>query len=159
MRIEPRTVVTQMKDIAAASADSPERAHASTQQMKNFVDIVHIEPRRDIINLAQNSRKKRSIVNEREQQELIRYLGRRLKECHRELVVYRVFAQLLKEAGYGDVEQVLEAARNSPAVQDWVDKYYAGFDELIGPSDGGIQEGALREFLERWKPDGGTPGN
>jgi hypothetical protein len=93
-------------------------------------------------------------MNEEGQKRLIRYLAKRVKELYRELLVHRGFVQLLKEIGYQDVDSILESARQSPAVQERYEAYFRGFDELIPPVDEDFEEQALRELLQRWKPDG-----
>ncbi len=93
-------------------------------------------------------------MNDEQQKRFILYLARQLKSYYRELLAYRVFAQLVKDAGFQDVEKLLEAARNSRAVQYQFDKNFEQFDELLPPSAEDYQDQALRELLGGWKPDG-----
>lgn len=93
-------------------------------------------------------------MNEVEQKQFIRYLAKQLKNYYRELLAYRVFAQLVKDAGFQDVDKLLEAARNSRAVQHQFDKNFERFDELLPPADEELEEQALQELLRGWKPVG-----
>lgn len=93
-------------------------------------------------------------MNEKEQKQFIRYLAKRMKELHRELLVHQAFVQYLKDSGYQDADAIIESARQSPEVQTTYESYFHGFDELIPPADEGLQEQAFRELLQGWKLDG-----
>lgn len=94
-------------------------------------------------------------MNDEEQKQFIRYLAKRVKELHRELLVHQAFAQYLKLKGYRDVDEIIESARQSPEVEARCEAYFRGFDELIPPAED-FEEQALRELLQGWKP-GGLP--
>lgn len=58
-----------------------------------------------------------------EQRKFLRYVVKRLKACHHELTVYRAFAQVVKDAGVLDVNEVIEDARRSEDIQKATDAY------------------------------------
>jgi hypothetical protein len=93
-------------------------------------------------------------MNDEQQKRFIRYLAKRMKTLHRELLAHQAFAQYLKENGYQDVDAIIESARQSPEVQASHNAFFHGFDELIPPADEDILEQDLRELLQGWKPDG-----
>jgi hypothetical protein len=93
-------------------------------------------------------------MDEQEQRFFISFLAKQMKTYYREILAHRVFVRILKEAGYGDVEAIIETARSSPQVQAQIDRNFAGLDELLPPYDEADPQGVFREFLEKWKPDG-----
>jgi hypothetical protein len=93
-------------------------------------------------------------VNEREQRQFIRFLAMRLKSLYRELTVYRIFAETLKEMGQPGLDVVMESASRSPLIEAEMQRNFAEFDELIPSPDEENPDDVLRDLLERWKPDG-----
>jgi hypothetical protein len=91
-----------------------------------------------------------------EQRSFIHFLAKELKTYSRELMVYQLFAYLLKEAGYVGVDEILNQARKAPALQERFEKNFEGFDELLPPPDPDFEEKA-KEFLAKWKPKSGLP--
>lgn len=94
------------------------------------------------------------MMDEQEQRIFTRFLVERLKWYFRELAVHRVFAERLRQEGYQDVDAILERARVQPDLDQATDKQFAWIDELLPPSAEQNYEKAVREYLERWKPDG-----
>ena len=95
-------------------------------------------------------------MDEREQRKFIRFLAKELKTHSRELMVYQLFAHLLKKTGFVGVDELLDQARNAPALQAKFEKNFEHFDELIPPEDLDGQEWA-KGLLEKWTPTGGEP--
>jgi hypothetical protein len=94
-------------------------------------------------------------------EELKPYL--RLKYVFRELTVYRAFAQVAKLRGFTsavegegvlDVDKLLESARRSPALEEWVDSHFLEFEKSLALTDESLFDRALRELLEGWNPTG-----
>jgi hypothetical protein len=94
------------------------------------------------------------MMDEQEQRIFIGFLIGRLKSCFRELSVHRALAQMLREEGYKDVDAILGRARVQPALKQAVEEQFAWIDELAPPTPSQEYERAVREYLERWKPDG-----
>jgi hypothetical protein len=89
-----------------------------------------------------------------EQRKFLRFVVKQLKACHHELTVYRAFAQVVKNAGVLDADEVIEEARHSPEILKATEAYFAGFDELLElPSEQDPRE-ALLKLLQQWKPKG-----
>jgi hypothetical protein len=95
-------------------------------------------------------------VDANEQKDFIHFLAKELKIYSRELMAYQLFAHLLKQAGIAGVDEILNQARQSPALEARFEKNFEGFDALIPPADPDQSE-RVRELLERWKPKGGEP--
>ncbi|HEX4068402.1 MAG TPA: hypothetical protein VHZ09_20450 [Acidobacteriaceae bacterium] len=95
-------------------------------------------------------------MDEKEQRSLIHFLAKELKAYSHELMVYQLLAHMLKQAGVPGVAEILEKARQSPELQERMDKTFAGLDEILPPPDPGFDEMA-KELLEKWKPVGGLP--
>jgi hypothetical protein len=91
-----------------------------------------------------------------QQRSFIRFLAKELKTYNREVMVYQLFAHMLKQAGVVGVDEVLEEARYSPELQARFDKHFEGFDELLPPPDPGYEDLA-KEILLKWKPKDGLP--
>jgi len=83
----------------------------------------------------------------------IRVLAEQAKKNYRELLVYRAFAQLLKNNGFEDVvEETLDDARSSPSLQKDADAYDAVIDSKIPPSDSDRLDEAIQEALATLPP-------
>ncbi len=95
-------------------------------------------------------------MDEREQRQFICFLAERLKECSRELMAYQLFVHLLKQGPFEGAEELLDAARKSPALEARFRKNFEGFDEMLPPADQDYSE-KVKELLERWKPNEGSP--
>jgi hypothetical protein len=93
-------------------------------------------------------------MNEQEQRMFLRFLVGLLKEHYRELAVHRTFAETLRQDGYQDVDAILETARSRSELDREIEKRFAWIDELVPPTDAENYRKALREYLEKWKPDG-----
>ncbi len=89
-----------------------------------------------------------------EQRSFILFLAKEMKLYCRELMAYQLFVQMLKENGMEGVDELIEQARNSPAVQERFKKQFEGFDDLLPPSREQLEEIAWQELLKQWKPDG-----
>lgn len=98
-------------------------------------------------------------MNDEEQK---RYLIKRMKEFFRELTVYRAFAEVARVKGFQaeienegvrDVDGLLESARRSPSLDQWVEKNFPRFEELLGLSNESLLDQALRELLEKNYPN------
>lgn len=94
------------------------------------------------------------MMDEQEQRIFIRYLVKRLKESWCELTAHRIFAETLRANGYQDVDKILAAVRAYPSLPEEMDRHFAWIDKLIPPLESEIQEKALREYLQKWQPDG-----
>ena len=93
-------------------------------------------------------------MDEREQRQFTRFLAKQMKEYARELMAYQLFVHMVKQIpGVEGTEELLDAARRSPAVQKEFDRQFEGFDELLPPADQDYSE-KVKELLERWKPSG-----
>jgi hypothetical protein len=78
----------------------------------------------------------------------IRVLAKQAKEKHRELLIYRAFAQLLKSNGFEEtVEASLDDARLSPEVQKYADAYDRAIDARIPSSDSDLLDEAVQKAL------------
>ena len=93
-------------------------------------------------------------MDQDEQRSFILFLAKEMKLYCRELMAYQLFAQILKDNGIQGVDQLIETARSSPALQARFEKQFEGFDELLPPSREEIEEKAWREVVQRWKPNG-----
>ncbi|MGA2249038.1 hypothetical protein [Terracidiphilus sp.] len=93
-------------------------------------------------------------MNEQEQKQFIQYLIKRLKEVHHLTVIYRVAIQFAKDYGVTSMDDVLESARVSPATQAETDRYFQGFDELLGTSHLDDPGEAVQAWLQQWKSSG-----
>lgn len=93
-------------------------------------------------------------MTELEQRQFIRFLAKELKAHCRELMAYQVLSHAMKKAGYVEVDEILGKARNSPEVQERLDKNFVELDKLLPPSDQDHLDSALHAFLEKWKPLG-----
>lgn len=83
----------------------------------------------------------------------IRAFAKLAKDNHRELLVYKAFAQLLKGEGFEDVvEETLDDARRSPSLQKDADAYDAMIDARIPPSDSVRLDEAIQKALEALPP-------
>ncbi len=89
-----------------------------------------------------------------EQRKFLRFVVKQLKACHHELTVYRAFAQVVKDRGFQDVEEVLDDGRHSEEIQKVTDAFFAGFDELLELPPEEDPRAALLKLLQRWKPRG-----
>ena len=93
-------------------------------------------------------------MDEREQTSFIHFLARELKAYSRELMAYQLLIHLLKQAGYSGVDEILDQARKSPALQARFEKNFEGFDEILPPADPNHEE-RVKELLAKWKPKDG----
>jgi ASC-1-like (ASCH) protein len=93
-------------------------------------------------------------MDQDEQRSFILFLAKEMKLYCRELMAYQLFAEMLKENGIEGVDQMLEKARNSPAIQARFQRQFEGFDELLPPSREELEELAWQELLKDWKPSG-----
>jgi hypothetical protein len=83
----------------------------------------------------------------------IRVLAKQAKEKHRELLIYRAFAQLLKSNGFEEtVEASLDDARLSPEVQKYADAYDRAIDARIPSSDSDLLDEAVQKALATLPP-------
>lgn len=92
-------------------------------------------------------------MTETDQRILIHALAQKWKETARELMVYQLFAQLLKENA-PEVENLLETARNLPELQTAFDKSFEGLEEMLPQLLGSALNEEIRQLLERWNPTG-----
>ena len=69
-------------------------------------------------------------------------------------MAHQLLAQLMKDAGVSGVEEILEKARQSPALQARLEKNFAELDEHLPPSPEDELDEYVRELLDRWKPNG-----
>jgi len=90
-------------------------------------------------------------------------LTAKIKTMFRELTAYRAFAMMAKLNGFtanieGEgilgVDEMLESARNSPALDAWVEKHFISLEVSLGLVDEALFLEALREALRQWKPSG-----
>jgi hypothetical protein len=93
-------------------------------------------------------------MSETDQIALIHVLAERLKETARELLVYQLFAQLLKRDDPLQVETILEKVRKSPEIQVALDTNFEGLDELLPPLPGKTLNQEIQRFFEKWNPTG-----
>jgi hypothetical protein len=93
-------------------------------------------------------------MKDTEQIALIHALADRLKETARELLVYQLFAQILKSNGAVGVEKLLDQARQSPALQEGFDTNFEGLDEFLPPLPGKTLNEEIQRFFEKWNPTG-----
>jgi len=93
-------------------------------------------------------------MDDAEQRALIHALAQRWKETTRELMVYQLFAQLLKQREALGVEKLLEIARESPELQVGFDMSFEGLEEFLPPSPGEMLNQEIRQLLEKWNPTG-----
>jgi hypothetical protein len=82
-----------------------------------------------------------------------RYLLRRLKEYHHEMLSLRVTGQIAEENGF-PFRATLKNARQSPDVQKRTDRFFEGFEELIEQLGEESPQTALLKFLQEWEPSG-----
>jgi len=88
-------------------------------------------------------------MDEDQQKRFLYFLVRRVKELYPQSLLYRAFAERLKELGYQDVDAILEEARQSPAYQAKCDAYFQGLDELVPPIHEDIENQAFVELIQR----------
>ncbi|HVU45043.1 MAG TPA: hypothetical protein VHD85_02890 [Terracidiphilus sp.] len=93
-------------------------------------------------------------MDQDEQRSFILFLAKEMKLYCRELMAYQAFAETLKESGVEGVDELIESARNSPAVRARFAKQFEGFDDLLPPSREELEELAWQELLKDWKPSG-----
>ncbi|HEX4030261.1 MAG TPA: hypothetical protein VHX20_07835 [Terracidiphilus sp.] len=93
-------------------------------------------------------------MDQDEQRSFILFLAKEMKLYCRELMAYQAFAETLKENGMEGVDDLIESARQSPAVLARFAKQFDGFDELLPPSREELEELAWQELLKDWKPSG-----
>ena len=93
-------------------------------------------------------------MDEGEQRSFIRFLAKQVKDCSRELMAYELFAHMLKQSGYTGIDEILNQARESPALRARFDKNFERFDELLPPEDQDPSE-RERKLLEKWNPEDG----
>jgi hypothetical protein len=87
-----------------------------------------------------------------EQIDFIHFLLNRWKEERLEVIAYNLVFNAIKEKEpeVGKVlESSLENARNSPAIQNFLESRFAALEEMIRSMGEGTLEKALREFQER----------
>ena len=93
-------------------------------------------------------------MNNDDQVSLIYVLAERLKETARELLVYQLFAQLLKRTEPLQVEETLGKLRQSPEIQAALDTNFEGLDALLPPLPGKTLNQDIQRFFEKWNPTG-----
>jgi len=89
-----------------------------------------------------------------EQRSFILFLAKEMKLYCRELMAYQAFAEQLRQEGMQGVDELIEQARSSPAVDARFAKQFEGFDELLPPSREELEDLAWQELLKDWKPSG-----
>lgn len=95
-------------------------------------------------------------MNTDEQKAFIRHLAKQLKAYTRELMAYQLVIHQLKELGIPTLEDSLNQARKSDALEKRFQENFAGFDELLPPPDPTTDE-KVRELLAKWIPDAKLP--
>jgi DNA-binding transcriptional MerR regulator len=89
-----------------------------------------------------------------EQKSLFRFMLKRMREYHHEMVAHRALVIHLKELGVPGVDDLLKKYRQAEEIQAVTNKVFSDFDELIEQLDEAAQGQALRKLLEQYKPDG-----
>ena len=93
-------------------------------------------------------------MDEQEQRILIRYLADRLKRSRRELAVHQAMAEVLRERGLPDVDELLALFRNEPTLDEILNRSLAWLETLLPESEHDLHQRALAEYLRKWEPDG-----
>ena len=93
-------------------------------------------------------------MEEFEKQAIIRVLAKLTKSQYREILAYRMFAQYLRSQGYGDVDDLIEDARQSQVVQEKSLVFDEAIDSKSPSSDEESQDEALRKWLASLPTDG-----
>jgi hypothetical protein len=88
-------------------------------------------------------------MDENQQKRFLHFLVRQVKELYPENLLYRAFAERLRELGYQDVDTILEDARQSRANRAKCEAYLHGLDELIPPFHEDIENQAFVELIQR----------
>lgn len=88
-------------------------------------------------------------MNDAEKNDFIRFLVKELKAYSRELMAYQLFAHLLKQAGYTEVDELLAEARKDHALEKRLEKNFSSLEALLPQPSQGVSEMA-KEFLEKW---------
>lgn len=91
-----------------------------------------------------------------EQRIFLLYLAKTAKELYRECLTFRAAAELLREHGIQELDDLVEDAGQSKEIEEACALFDRAIDTRLPPSDAEIQETALLKLIQELGLNRGT---